>query len=93
MMRAQGLSASKITRLYCNLIKLQENRLMMVYSAVHVCCSLLCIFLLTYECVHGRFCMCGCCLSEVTVAVIKKQTGKGATESALGRRWWATIKY
>ena len=34
MMRAGGLSASTITRLYCNPIKLQENGLRVIYSAV-----------------------------------------------------------
>lgn len=44
MMRARGLSASTITRLYCKTIKLLENGLGMIYSAVYVQWSLVGIF-------------------------------------------------
>lgn len=82
MMRARGLSPSTITRLYCNPIKLQENGLGMIYSAVYVQSSLLCIspWLL---CVHMCFCMCG--QVKLLLLMLKRWQNK-EKEWALGRR-------
>lgn len=71
MMRARGLSAFTITRLYCNPIKLWQNGLRMIYSAVYVQCSLLCIFPLAHVRVHVCLCMCGCWVLPNTIDVRK----------------------
>lgn len=90
MIRARGLSASTITRLYCNPIKLWQNGLRMIYSPVYVQCSLLCIFPLAHVRVHVCFCTCGCWVQAKLLLLMLEKTWERTDSQRCNREMeWA----